>query len=408
MQDKAGEWCGYSKVDASYFLREVGYSREINEGARLSPLEDELRRILSEENVNVLGELAGYHAGEHRIGDARCLVTRGPRILKPVRGQWPTVRKFFEQLFGDWVSFFYGWMRTARISLATGPPWRPGQTLVLAGPAGCGKNLCQWIITQCLGAREAKPYRYMVSGTEFNKELFGAEHLIIQDEAPLNDLKSRRVFGARIKDFTVNSLHSYHTKGKDAICLTPFWRLSISLNEETENLQILPPLDASIKDKLMLFRCSKAHLDFPADDHNGFKFWQDKIVKELPAFLFWLKHWQIPADMQDQRFGVKAYHAADLVEEIDSLSPELKLWSLILTAEMLPSEGTRWMGTAAQLEAKLRERYRGGEAERLFSWNNACGVYLSRLVSKFPKRVSRGAGQSHKAQWVIELSDVET
>jgi hypothetical protein len=36
--------------------------------------------------------------------------------------------------------------------------------------------------------------------------------------------------------------------------LKPFWRLSITLNDEPENLLILPPLDESLGDKIMLLR----------------------------------------------------------------------------------------------------------------------------------------------------------
>jgi hypothetical protein len=68
---------------------------------------------------------------------------------------------------------------------------------------------------------------------------------MIADEVPFQDLASRRVFGSKIKDIAVNSIQTCHGKFVNAIHLMPCWRLTISLNDEDENLLMLPPLDAS-------------------------------------------------------------------------------------------------------------------------------------------------------------------
>ena len=76
----------------------------------------------------------------------------------------------------------------------------------------------------------------MSGATEFNGELFGCEHLMIEDDIGSTDFRARRNFGTRIKEFTVNEVQSCHAKNRQAINLKPFWRLSITLNEEPENL----------------------------------------------------------------------------------------------------------------------------------------------------------------------------
>jgi hypothetical protein len=85
----------------------------------------------------------------------------------------------------------------------------------------------------------------MSDRTQFNSELFAAEHLMIEDEIASTDIRNRRSFGARIKDFTVNDLQSYHAKRVDALSIEPFWRVSITVNDEPEDLLILPPIDES-------------------------------------------------------------------------------------------------------------------------------------------------------------------
>ena len=123
----------------------------------------------------------------------------------------------------------------------------PGQCLDLAGPRNCGKSLFQDLVTQMLGDRVGLPYRYISGATEFNRDLFSNEHLMIADQIPQRDIDARRRFGSKMKDITVNHVQSLHAKHKDALELEPCWRLTVLLNDEEENLNMLTPLDDSIK-----------------------------------------------------------------------------------------------------------------------------------------------------------------
>ena len=90
---------------------------------------------------------------------------------------------------------------------------------MLAGPRDCGKSLLQSLLTILFGGRSAKPYRYMTGETSFNADLFGAEHLVIEDEQPNTDIRARRNFGAQIKEFTSNPMQSCHGKFREAVGL---------------------------------------------------------------------------------------------------------------------------------------------------------------------------------------------
>lgn len=397
---KDSTWLGLPEESFSRILRSAGFHRNLLRADTLTYLEGELMRIQLENGVAYGGELAGFTPGLHEIAGQRVLITTGPRIIEPDNRPWPTLKRFFAELFGAYQPYFFAWLKVARQSLRNGYPWAPGQILVLAGPAGCGKNLCQSIITELLGGRAAKPFRYMTGNTQFNKDLMTSEHLVIQDESPHQDLKSRRAFGAAIKDFVVNDSQSYHAKGRDAITLTPFWRLSISLNEETENLQILPPLDDSLRDKLMLFRCGQTTLPFDGNDPKSRSQFRANLTNELPGFLFSLRKWRIPPKIRDQRFGVVATHDPDLVREIESLSPEFRLWTLIETSGLLPAGVAFWEGTAAEMERELRLRFKG-EVDRLLAWPTACGTYLSRLCKNRSDNVRKVRGEGNNARYLV-------
>ena len=102
----------------------------------------------------------------------------------------------------------------------------------------------------------ASPYQYMTGATLFNSEMFKAEHLVVEDNAASTDIRARRNFGSFVKTITVNECQPCFGKGRETLNLTPFWRLSISVNDEPENLMVLPPIDESIEDKLILLRRS--------------------------------------------------------------------------------------------------------------------------------------------------------
>lgn len=349
-----------------------------------------------ERNVDYAGPLAGHKVGSFKTSaDNSFLVTQEVRQIVGKEGDCEWIEKFFGQLFGvEQLPYVLCWLKFARESLHH-RHFRPGQLLALAGPSECGKSLFQAIVTEFFGGRVAKPYRYMIGETQFNADLAQAEHLMIEDENASNDIRSRRKFGAAIKEFTVNTTMSIHGKGKQAIALPTFKRLTLSVNDEPENLMILPPLDESILDKVMLIKCNRSEIG-----ENRKKTW-DRIIKELPAFAFYLDKMPVPKAMQSVRFGVKAYHNPELLEVLASLSPENRLLSVIQEVIFGPgSKDDMFDGTAEELEKQIRASNFSFAAEKLFHFNTACAVYLARLSKKQPSRFSsRKSGQ--KTVWLI-------
>ncbi len=54
-----------------------------------------------------------------------------------------------------------------------------------------------------------------------------------------------------------------HAKHREPLTLTPFWRLSISVNDEPENLMVLPPIDESLGDKMILLKARRTEMPMP-------------------------------------------------------------------------------------------------------------------------------------------------
>ena len=389
--NQRGGWIALNETQFKRILRQQGVSPRVPQDSHVSPLDERLIEVQQTCDVHYAGALAGYAAGVYNASERRILVTESPRTIEPQAGVWPTLRSFFKGLLCDadldQRPFLFGWVKVACEALRAGK-LMPGQLLVLAGVHDCGKSLLQNLITLMLGGRAAKPYQFMSGLTPFNSDLFEAEHLMIEDEQASYDIRSRRNFGAQIKNITATEWQRCHAKNRPAISLAPFWRVSMSVNDEPENLMVLPPIDDSIEDKVILLRAAKNPMPMPTATLDQRAAFRQKLVGELPAFLDCMAEWSIPPELKSERFGITHFHHSAILQEIDSLAPEFKLLRLIEEALFRDYDEEEWEGSAEELERLLCAKDSGCqyEARRLFAFNTACGVYLARLAKKYPQR----------------------
>jgi len=397
VENERGEYIRINDRSLQLRLRDRGFSKEPDRGEELSPLERQILEIQQNHSVAYAAPLAGYRKGVYPMEGQRILVVNSPVLIEPIPGDWGTLDLVFSNMLGSQTDYVYGWLKVALEYLRENKRG-PGQGLVLAGEHDCGKSLIQNLFTLLLGGRSAKPYRYMTEQTTFNSELFAAEHLMIEDEPASSDLRIRRKFGSYIKIVTVDETQSFHAKNRPALTLKPFWRLSISVNIEPHNLLILPGLDDSLEDKLILVKATRFPMPMPTRTPAERKTFWDKLVGELPAFVDYLLKWHIPEEKRSERFGVTHYHHPEIRKVIDSILPEMRMLDLI-DRTVLSGKSTAWEGTAAELQATL-ESAEPVEASALFNFDSAAGTYLGRLAKNVSNRVEkRGTGSGNR--WII-------
>ena len=390
-----GQWISVNETSAKRHLKAQGFTTHVLENNPLSPMDGCLSLIQTQQDVSYTAPLAGYKAGIYEINNLRILVTDSPRFIETAEGEWPLLQGIFEGMFNeptcDQRPYFYGWLKNAMTALRNGK-WQPGQILALAGAVRSAKSLCQSLITKMLGGRVAHPYQFMTGATTFNADLFAAEHLMIEDVAESINIQKRRHFGAQIKAFSVNREQHCHGKRLTPLTLTPFWRITISLNDDPERLMVLPPMDEDIADKIMLLNVNKRDMPMPTETSDEQSAFWNALLAELPAFLYYLDKWTIPDALRSQRFGIRHYHHPTLLAGLDALSPEQQLLEMIdrclFTGMTLPEAA--WVGMAATLSSTLTEddcdcRI---QARSLLHSNTACGTYLARLHKKYPDRIN--------------------
>lgn len=403
-------WAPFSQDNTKMYLRGKGLSDKAADKSSVTPLEVELLRLQEERSVMYAGPLAGHKAGLHRFNTLQALVTSSPIIIEPGPGDFPVIRALLENMFADTprqLDFLLGWLKFGYEALRNATH-RPGQVVAIAGEPNSGKSVLQKLVfTPLFGGRYVNPYRYMMGKTEFNLDLAGAEHLMIEDAASSTKIEHRRTFGAMAKQFTVNEGQSIHGKGVDAKSMNPLWRVSVTLNREPENLCVLPPLDDSLADKFGLLMAEKKPMPMPVGTLDQRKLFRDAVAGELPAFARWLLEWAPPADMADDRFGVVAFHHPEILAALNANAPEVKLLALIDADEhLLKDENGKWVldrtCSSEEVEQTLVEGRGRFSAMRLFHWQGACGSYLGKLAasSLYSHRV-KGNGHGLARTWTL-------
>jgi hypothetical protein len=366
-------------------------------GRNWSQLDIALKYFQDEKFVTFVGPLAGKTCGFYDENGFRILVTSQAKVIEPKPGDWPTLEKLFTNLLGheefepyseSQIEAFYGWLKIAYNAFRA-HRFQPGQALALAGPVDCGKSLVQSLITEILGGRSAKAAMFLQGRTDFNAELFAAEHLILEDEAASTYHKDRMTLGTAIKNLIANRVHACHPKNRQIVNLAPWWRLSISLNDRPERLLVLPPLIDDIAGKIILLRASKYPMPMAAETIEEKEIFWQTLCAELPAFLHWLVNdYHIPESSRDTRFGIKAFHHPVLMAELEHLSPAHTLLDLIDIADIWEVGNDLWEGTAIELRALLMGHHKtAADARKLLEWLNACGQYLNDLAKIRPNRV---------------------
>jgi hypothetical protein len=316
-------------------------------------------------------------------------------LIVPEAGDFQNIEAFLNALLGpDATIHFCCWLKIAYGALRNSER-RPGQALILVGPPGGGKSRVQHhIITPILAGRCADPKSYIFRATDFNSELIGSEHLMIEEIPSSTRYDERQTLGEKIKEIIANDTARLHKKGVDACTVAPLWRLSMSLNEEPEKLRCLPPMTGDFVEKLIMFQVTDAR-DFwerfekESDPRRAFR---EGIERELPAFVDFLTHMQIPEKLRDRRYGVKSFMPAELSQTLFENEPESHLLLLIDKAGIFDGSRPYWEDDAEDLKHLLcrDESPVCGSAKRLLnSHETACGQYLARLAKQYPKRVEK-------------------
>lgn len=347
------------------------------------------------------GAIAGHRRGVQRDHDGLpILITSEASLPEPTGGPTPIISRIIRQAFpeADPFAVFVGWL-AARFRAVREGIHTPAPMLVLAGDVNTGKSLLAWIVGQTLGGRIASPHAAWSGGMLWNDDLVGCELLLVDDAVGSTDIRSRRNFGAAFKEAMYGPIVQLRKRHASSISVRPVWSVMVCCNSTPEALQIIPPLDADLSDKVALLRAAPIVPPVDTSTPNGRAELQRIIRGELPALAARLLSYTVPDHLRDSRSGILAWRDPELAEAVEATSPARRLEDLLAAA--LVNRGI-WHDlpavlTAAEIEARMTEH--GSpvreQARSLFHWHGACGAALARLARTGSRHVEPAEPDGH-------------
>jgi len=288
--------------------------------------------------------------GKRVLNTARVKVVQPAKRVEDWGDRFPWLAEFFESFFDteEQCLFFMCWLKRFYCSALEGSP-RQGQALFIAGEAGRGKTLLSNKIISGLVGGHQDAAKFLLGESDFNKELFHHGLWAIDDATPGDNLGDHKRFSSLLKKVTANTSFEYHAKFHDSVMVEWTGRVIITGNLDAESLRILPDLDVSILDKIMLFKASEVNRIFPDK-----KDLEEIIDRELPYLAAWLVAFDPPAEcLSDKpRYGVKSYHHPELRLAAGESTDATVLGEILesFIAERIKNkEPVPWTGTATAL-----------------------------------------------------------
>ena len=385
-----GDWMPLKHADIITRLEQRGLSNRVPRGAppgTVSEVRAMTTRIQDYQSVSTVVELGWEPAGVRIVEGEKLLVTRGCTLRRAIQGKFEIIEELLVNMLGkEQLQYFYGWLHTAIAGLYKDEMRLYGQALVFCGPADCGKSLVQnRIITPLLGGRSGRPISWLSNASQFNSHLFRAVHLIMEDDNYETDHRSRQAFAASVKRITANVEQSYHKKNLPEQTMKPYWRLSISLNNEENNLAVLPELDPSLEDKLIVFKCERNEMPVPTRGPG--RTLEVAIEEELPAFLHYLRHeHNITPEFASKRYGIKAFVHPIIREELAQLDPAIAVYSTLRRLY----QGARLEKTVTDMMFDVGEHAPSSTIPYAFKSEVSLGKALTKLRNnpRYSKRIS--------------------
>jgi hypothetical protein len=399
------EWMPLKYADIVTRLQKLGFSNRIPRGAppgTVSEVKEMTTRIQDHQSVFAVVELGWEPAGVRIVEGEKLLVTKGCTLLRAAQGKFEVIEQLLVNMLGkEQLQYFYGWLHTAIAGLYKDERRLYGQALVFCGPADCGKSLVQnRIITPLLGGRSGRPISWLSNASQFNSHLFKAVHLAMEDDNYETDHRSRQAFASSVKRITANVEQTYHRKNLPEHTMKPYWRLSISLNDEENNLAVLPELDPSLEDKLIVFKCERNEMPLPARGPG--RTLDVAIEEELPALLHYLRHeHKITPELASKRYGIKAFVHPVIREELAQLDPAIAVYSAL----RLLYQGARLEKTVTEMMFDVGEHAPGSTIPYAFKSEVSLGKALTKL--RHNPRYSKRISYRHTGEQRVYLLDFE-
>jgi hypothetical protein len=261
---------------------------------------------------------------------------------------FPWLAQFLAVRFDDLErGYLLGWMKRFYQSARAGDLLK-GHALFLVGEINLGKTLFTNRVVGGLVGGFSDASAYVTKGSEFNRELIETPLWTLDDGEVATDLNAHKRFSEIVKRLVANPVMQYRAMFRDGQSTTWNGRLIVTLNDDAQSLGMIPDLETSMEEKVMVLRFRAGQIVFPSK-----YVLETTIARELPFFARYLLDWEVPKEIVgDNRLGVKHHINEELRAkalysgDVGDLLEIVNLWKKRCRPE--ESHGRYWQGIAAE------------------------------------------------------------
>lgn len=312
------------------------------------------------------------------------------RVTQPAAGadagdpaKWPHLWDWWNAWMDDPKSthYLFAWLQRFYTSALEGRMC-PGHTLIMAGNADLGKSLFAMKILPDIFGGGADAGQYLMGDERFNRDLCHQAVWQIDDNASASSYALHRRFSEMIKKVTAGSSITYRAMQTAPMVIERRGRVVITTNTDADSLDIIPNLDGTVLDKLLIVKLADIKPWFR--DKSAAEI-DEVIAEELPHALAWLaRDYQAPEYVTkgaSSRFGINAYHHPEIMALTDDLSAPNRDWELLELWWKLRGSDEPWEGNVTDLIGEL-SNYEGLDKLTRLLKPVGFGKTMTKLASK--------------------------
>ncbi|MFN7139651.1 MAG: hypothetical protein ACK4UN_09950, partial [Limisphaerales bacterium] len=329
------------------------------------------------------------------------------------------IPNFLFELLGREQAEHYCYSLNAGLKSLRRGDFRSAPFTWLVGPPECGKSLLQFITKIFYGGRSASPASVLFKNETKTGHLTKGEFWMFSDPDTGNDRRSRTSLGENLKAMFHEEEYPFRGLYREEFVISCFRRGSGGLNRKPEQIQLIPPLIEGVKDKNTVLLCNMAKDSlnkFCSDSQKslaGFDpssegvdrlMLRQLILDSIPQFRAWImeNYNNVPEKWRNKRYGVAAYHNAELLRALNQLTPEARYLEYIDEVLFLDGDYKEY-GSALLRARKVENIMRESKfAFQVKDFVHKTSQYFSRLEESVPERISKAKYDSDGIQlWQI-------
>lgn len=294
--------------------------------------------------------------GKHKfLNIARAVPVVGTGLKRDWGDGFPWLAEYLNGLFDDVQrEVFLSWLSHFHQNAVARRP-RKGHALFVAGVQSAGKTfLSQRVIGGLMGGFQ-EATGYVLGLNNFNEQLFYSPVWAVDDAVAAADSRRHRAYSEMVKKIVANPYQEFHAKFKKQVTHRFNGRLVVTLNDDPTSIRMLPQVEGSILDKMVILRAAAPSVSFVGAE--------SMVEQELPAFADFLQRFQIPEKLKSHqaevaRFGHDCWHHPELLATAKESSDSNALYELLDMWRDHHFRGTdksTWSGSATELMVAMTQ-----------------------------------------------------